>query len=330
MKTKFVLFSAIACGAILFSSCGSTTFAISSGDESLTALTKVTDNEEPCITPYGGDDGRDLYFAARESKKYYNIYKKENAFSQSMAQKTSGKNFNISPTFCAKTDKIAFKCQNEGSSTSDIFLMSNSKSAALSPITESSDAYEGHPSFSPDGTLIVYDKVQYSYYKSFSTLGGLLFGAVNTVVVKNSELWVKNLKTNETILLGNGSQPRFSPDGKRIAYVKYSSDAQSCSIWTMDIDGSNPVQVTDAKKGFATSPCWSPDGSKILFSSYKKDKKDYDLYVIGVDGNGLMQLTKNKSYDDYPYWTRDGYIYFTSDRGGKSGNYQIWRFKYGN
>ncbi len=319
MKTKFVLFSTISCVALLLCSCGGAQkFAISSGDESLTALTKVTDNEEPCITPFGGDNGRDLYFAARESKKYYNIYKKENAFSQSMIQKTSGKNFNRSPAVNTKIDKIAFKCQNEGSFTSDIFVMSNSKATALSPITESSDAHEDHPSFSSDGSMLVYDKVQYSYIKSDRT------------IVKNSEIWVKNLKTNETILLGNGAQPRFSPDGKLIAYVKYSSDAESCSIWIMDIDGSNPSQITDAKKGYAASPCWSPDGKKILFSSSKKDKKDYDLYVIGIDGNGLMQLTKNKSFDNYPYWTKDGYIYFTSDRGGKSGNYQIWRFKYGN
>lgn len=96
----------------------------------------------------------------------------------------------------------------------------------------------------------------------------------------------------------------------------------------MEIDGSNPMQITDAKKGFAFNPCWSPDGSRILFESFKKDKKDYDLYVIDIDGNNLKQLTKNKSYDGTPYWTSDNYIYFTSDRGGKSGNYQIWRFKY--
>lgn len=328
MKTKVLLLSAVACGTVLLCSCKSTTFAISSGDENLSALTKVTDNEEPCITPFGGDDGLDLYFAARESKKYYNIYKKDNALSQSMIQKTSGKNYNTSPVYSSKLDKIAFKCQNEGNSTSDIFMMSNGKAIALSPMTESSDAYEGHPSFSPDGTWLAYDKVQYSFYKSASI--GMLFGMVSTTIVKNSELWIKNLKTNETILLGNGAQPRFSPDGKRIAYVKYSSDAKSCSIWIMDIDGSNTIQITDAKKGYASSPCWSPDGTKIIFSSMKTDKKDYDLYVVNVDGNGLVQLTKNKSYDDHPYWTKDGYIYFSSDRGSKSGGYQIWRFKYGN
>lgn len=95
--------------------------------------------------------------------------------------------------------------------------------------------------------------------------------------------------------------------------VKYSSDAKSTSIWIMNIDGSEQVQLTDAKKGFALNPRWSPDGTRLVFQSSKKDKKDADLYVIDVDGNNLTQLTINKSYDGQPYWTTDGYIYFVSD-----------------
>lgn len=308
------------------SSCSTTEFAIASGDENLTTLTKVTDNEEPCGNPYGGDEGGALFFAARENGEYWNIYKKENPFSAAITQKTSGKNLNYEPVFCAGTGKIAFRCQNEGSSTSDIFIMSDAKGKALSQITESSDAYEGKPSFSPDGKYVVFHKISYSYYKASG--GFLWFGTKNIIVVKNSEIWLKNLTSGETVLLGNGYQPAFSPDGEHIAYVKYSSDAESCSIWTMELDGSNLMQITDAKKGFAYSPCWSPDGSKLVFSSLKKDKKDYDLYIIDADGNNLKQLTKNKSYDGEPYWTSDNYIYFTSDRGGKAGNCQIWRFKY--
>lgn len=95
----------------------------------------------------------------------------------------------------------------------------------------------------------------------------------------------------------------------------------------MDIDGSNQIQLTDAKKGYAFSPRWSPDGTKIVFESTKKDKKDADIYIVNTEGDNLTQLTKNKSSDMRPYWTTDGYLYFESDRGNKKGNYQIWRFK---
>ena len=95
----------------------------------------------------------------------------------------------------------------------------------------------------------------------------------------------------------------------------------------MNIDGSEQVQVTDAKKGYAFRPRWSPDGTKLVFEAAKKDKKDFDIYIIDVDGNNLTQVTINKSYDGMPYWTKDNYLYFVSDRGNDEENLQIWRFK---
>ena len=304
-------------------------YAITMTGENLATLTRVTDNEEPCLDPFGGDNGSALFFSVRENKKYYNLYKKDNPFSAAMSQKTSGKNFNRNPCFNPTTGKIAFSCMQDGASTSDIYTMFDSKGKALSQITESTDAYEEYPSFNKEGNLVVYDKIQLSYYRK-ANCATFFFGfGGSTVVVENSEIWLRNLKTGENVLLGNGYQPCFSPDGTKIAYVKYSSDAKSTSIWIMNIDGSEQVQVTDAKKGFALNPRWSPDGTKLIFQSSKKDKKDADLYVIDADGNNLTQLTINKSYDGQPYWTTDGYIYFVSDRGNDPGNYQIWRFKYG-
>lgn len=305
--------------------CSGTKFAISSGDEHLSALTQITDSEEPCISPYGGDNGKNLFYAARENKKYYNIYKKENPFSSATSQKTSGKNINYAPAYNEKLDKIAFRCQNEGNTTSDIFLMPATNGKALRQITESTNAFENNPSFSQDGKFLVYDKQSYTFYTNTFTYA---FHNLNkNILIENSEIWLRNLETGENILLGNGYQPRISPDGKTIAYVKYSADAKSFGIWTMDMEGGNQIQITDTKKGYASNPCWSPDGSKIAFQAYKKDKKDYDIYTIGIDGGNLTQLTINKSYDGEPYWTTDGYIYFVSDRGNNRGNYQIWRFK---
>ena len=324
---KKVLFVALL-ASIALSSSAKKKLAITMTGENLATLTQVTDNQEPCLDPFGGDNGSPLYFSVRENKKYYNIYKKENPFSAAMSQKTSGKNNNRQPNFNPVTGKIAFSCQQDGAGTSDIYTMFDSKGKALSQITESSDAYEEYPSFSKDGTLLVYARTQLSYFRK-ANWATFFFGfGGTTVVVENSEIWMKNLKTGETTLLGNGYQPCFSPDGKKIAYVKYSSDAKSTSIWVMNVDGSDQVQVTDAKKGYALTPRWSPDGKRLIFQASKKDKKDADLYVIDVDGNNLIQLTINKSYDGQPYWTTDGYIYFVSDRGNDAGNYQIWRFKY--
>ena len=93
MKKIIIGFIAV----VVLASCGGTRFAVTTGGENLQALTKVTDGEEPSITPIGGDDGQIFICCSREKKKYYNIYKKENPFSNAMSQ-TSGKNYNYSPT----------------------------------------------------------------------------------------------------------------------------------------------------------------------------------------------------------------------------------------
>jgi Dipeptidyl aminopeptidases/acylaminoacyl-peptidases len=58
----------------------------------------------------------------------------------------------------------------------------------------------------------------------------------------------------------SSSSPRWSPDGKKIAYV---SEGQ---IWTMNPDGSDKKQITKISTG-ASGPVWSPDGRLIAFSS---------------------------------------------------------------
>ncbi len=58
----------------------------------------------------------------------------------------------------------------------------------------------------------------------------------------------------------SSTAPRWSPDGKRIAFVH---DEQ---IWTMEPDGDNKDQVTKISTS-ATAPVWSPDGNWIAFTS---------------------------------------------------------------
>ena len=88
MNNKYLL--ALATSAILVS-CGGSKFAVTTGGENLTALTKVTDGEESSIHPFGGDNGANLFYAVGEKKgKYYNIFKKDNPFATASVQKTSG------------------------------------------------------------------------------------------------------------------------------------------------------------------------------------------------------------------------------------------------
>ena len=58
----------------------------------------------------------------------------------------------------------------------------------------------------------------------------------------------------------SSTSPRWSPDGKKIAFVT------GGQIWVMDADGDDKEQVTKISTG-ASGPVWSPDGRLIAFAS---------------------------------------------------------------
>jgi len=119
--------------------------------------------------------------------------------------------------------------------------------------------------------------------------------------------------------------PRYSPDGKRIAFTSgRSSQAGSSEIWLCDSDGSNQQQVTSLGAD-AAYPSWSPDGASIAFNSTAEG--NMVVYVIGVNGGKPRRVTPdardNNAPSAFPNWSRDGkWIYFTSNRSGEG---QVWK-----
>ena len=283
------------------------TYSLTSNGESLTALSKITENRI-CMCPIiGGENSSTLFFFHSDDNTNANLFKKDNPLAGSMTQMTEGKNAITFPTYCKKIDKVAFTAKLEGSTTSDIYMMNANQGKALTQVTNTPNQNESHPCFSYDGKFIVYSKTPIN--------GG------------SSQIWIKNLTSGENTLLGNGTTPSFSSNGKKITYSKSTGDGTHANIWIMDVDGENQTQLTDASLKSAQRPRFSPDGKKIVFDS-TDEGGNFDIYVIDVDGRNLTRLTLNPSQDVQPFWSADGYIYFASDRGDKKGNYNIWRFKF--
>ncbi|MCC2618218.1 amidohydrolase family protein [Aestuariibacter halophilus] len=120
--------------------------------------------------------------------------------------------------------------------------------------------------------------------------------------------------------------PTVSPDGKKIAFI---SDRDGLSnLWVMDIDGSNPTQITTEKNNLIHSPSWSPDGQYIavmkgIMSSRSIPAGEIWMYHIS-GGDGLQikarphgNVEQNNIAD--PAFSPDGkYLYFTTDVTGSS------------
>lgn len=120
-------------------------------------------------------------------------------------------------------------------------------------------------------------------------------------------------------------QPDVSPDGKTVVF--WSNRGGSGEIWRMDIDGSNPRQLTDDpgndeigshRYGGEGPPRVSPDGTRIVWMSIR-DGDDWDIYTMAIDGSDVRRLTDHLADDGYPSWSPDGaYIAFDSDRSGSA------------
>lgn len=104
------------------------------------------------------------------------------------------------------------------------------------------------PQISPDGKQVAF------------IIGDVNVDANRTV----NQIYVMSIGGGDMKQLTSGdsssTSPRWSPDGKKIAYVTGSQ------IWTMDADGDDKEQVTKISTG-AAGPVWSPDGQWIAFTS---------------------------------------------------------------
>jgi dipeptidyl aminopeptidase/acylaminoacyl peptidase len=171
-----------------------------------------------------------------------------------------------------------------------------------------------------------------------------------------SSIWLIDTATGEETPVagrsGGAFSPRWSPDGKRLAFA--STEGGSAQLWVRWMNGGEAVRLT----GLPTSPsslAWSPDGRSIAytmlvkddgpsFGSAPKNKPEgakwaeplevHDLLAYRADGEGYLesgfekifvvpatggsprQLTFGPYHDGGPLsWSRDGRtLYFSANR----------------
>ncbi|NNL89974.1 MAG: amidohydrolase family protein [Marinicaulis sp.] len=115
-------------------------------------------------------------------------------------------------------------------------------------------------------------------------------------------------------------QPRFSPDGSKIAFTSDRSGGNN--IWVMNRDGSEPRQITKEKFRLLNNPTWSPSGEYIAARKHFTTQRSLgvgEIWMYHINGGGGVKLVKRPSEAHQkelgePMFSEDGkYIYYAQN-----------------
>jgi Tol biopolymer transport system component len=111
----------------------------------------------------------------------------------------------------------------------------------------------------------------------------------------------------------------FPGDNGRIAFDS-DRDGPDPDIWTMNPDGSDPVNLTADSAGADFGAAWSPSGRRIAFArdtDGPEGPDDFEIWLMRADGSWQTQITDNEEYDLEPAWSPSGRrIVFQRDPDG--------------
>jgi Tol biopolymer transport system component len=103
----------------------------------------------------------------------------------------------------------------------------------------------------------------------------------------------------------------WSPDGRRIAFVRRDSRGSGSGMFVMNADGSRPRRVASG-----WNPACSPDGSLIAYIG-SSPNGDREIHVVRADGQGDRTFEPSPDSATPPTWAPDGRRFATVTRGGR-------------
>lgn len=144
----------------------------------------------------------------------------------------------------------------------------------------------------------------------------------------------------------NDNAPRWSPDGRRLAFVSNREEGRN-QIWLMNPFGGEPERLTESRTGVQAYQ-WSPDGARIAFvarqeptpdeerrTKEKDDAAPFDrdfrmarLWVIDVATKQAREIVKGEFHVGDPQWSPDGrsiaYTVHPTPRADDGGRGDVW------
>jgi dipeptidyl aminopeptidase/acylaminoacyl peptidase len=152
---------------------------------------------------------------------------------------------------------------------------------------------------------------------------------------KRQHLWVVNVATGASTQITSGqdwndSDPQWSPDGTKLAFVSDRTGAafdfsENTDVWVVDATGGSPVKISDHELP-DNSPRWSPDGQTIAFLSPPSERAHTKIWLASSRGGGPSRQAVD-GLDLIPTalrWSGDGKsLYFESGVKGTSHVFRV-------
>lgn len=252
-----------------------------------TVLPAVLPLSAPASAVPPGIDGPLLVVADHDSANHHDVYLLAPDGSSQVNLTGEDKAY-VTYSAQASPDGRRIAYQRSGGSYDDIWVM-DSDGSDKHPLTTAAQRGGGTPTWSPDGSRIV-----------FVRNGG--DGDAG------ADIWTMAADgSDQTLFADEGgwglSAPEWSPDGTTIAYVQ-SDQAAGSRIWTKSSDGGLATART-AFNDRVRAPSWSPDGSRILF--WHDAGNVEGLYTMTPTGGDLTLVRSLPGADAGSYaWSPEG------------------------
>ena len=262
-------------------------------------------NEGADFDPELDPTGKKMIYASTRHRENADIYIQAIG-STTVTQLTDDPAKDIMPTFSPSGTHVAFASNRSGNW--DIYLM-DVKGGKAQQVTNN-PTHDVHPSFSPDGKSLVFS----SY--------GARSGQWELVVIN-----IANPASRK--IIAHGLFPQWSPKGDKILFQRARErGTRWFSVWTVDYENGDAKRATEiiaANNAATITPSWGPNGNHIVFSTVVtndlvkgNNPENADIWVIGIDGTNRINLTNSNFANLQPTWSKDGKIYFVSNRGNDS------------
>jgi serine/threonine-protein kinase len=111
--------------------------------------------------------------------------------------------------------------------------------------------------------------------------------------------------------------PRFSPDGRRVAYGAFGAGRSTSDLWVTSLEAGTTQRLTDDEAD-SNDPQWSPDGATVAYSVSAPGGKD--LVARRVRG-GAPSLVASREGTQFPSdWLRDGSALLVTEQSARGGH----------